>query len=304
MIIGFIKEQTEEENRVAVTPQIAELMIKDGFDVIMEQNAGKNAGFDDNFYLEKTVKIKSNANDILSSCDILLKIWAPSKDEQLQLKNNQLIIADFSRCPNLNYHFNIIALEKIPRLSRAQNIDVLSSQDNLAGYKAALLAANQSNQCIPMMITAAGIIPPLKVFVWGLGVAGLQAAATFKRLGAKVFASDIREETALQAQSVGAEFIQPASVISNLSKFDIIVCCAGRYPKAPLLVDENIYKKISQKAIILDISGNVDKSLKKKIYIKNTISPHKLPIPQANSLPKIYIICFTLFIMQTHIPYR
>ncbi len=264
MIIGFIKEQIEEENRVALTPQIAELLINQGFEIIMEQNAGKNAGFEDDSYLKKSVKIKPTANEVLSTGNIILKIWAPSKDEQLQLKNNQLIVADFSRCPNLNFHFNIIALEKIPRLSRAQNMDILSSQDNLSGYKAALLAGNITNHCIPMMITSAGTIPPLKVFIWGLGVAGLQAAATLKRLGAKVFASDIREETSSQAQSVGAEFIHPDSLTNYFPKFDIIICAAGRFPKSPTLINKKTYKNISSKTVILDISGNVDKEINSK----------------------------------------
>ena len=284
MIIGIVKEEIAGENRVAITPQIAELLIKDGFEIIIEQNAGKNAGYDDDSYLKKSVKIKPTANEVLSASDIILKIWAPTKDEQLQLKNKQLVIADFSRCPNLNFHFNVIALEKIPRLSRAQNIDILSSQDNLAGYKAALLACNKTNRCVPMMITAAGIIPPLQVFVWGLGVAGLQAAATFKRLGAKVFAADLREETFLQAISVGAEFISPDAVTNSLPKFDIIICSAGRYPHAPILIDENTCKKISPATLIIDISGNVSQ----KTDSKNLLREYNLASQIAYSASQLF----------------
>ena len=105
MIIGIVKEQLAEENRIAITPQIAELLIKNGFKVIMEQNAGINAGFNDDSYLEKSAKIKPTANEVFSTSDIILKIWAPTKDEQLQLNNKQLVIADFSRCQNLNFQF-------------------------------------------------------------------------------------------------------------------------------------------------------------------------------------------------------
>ena len=284
MIIGITKEQIAAENRVAITPQIAEQLIKSGFSIIMEQNAGKNAGFDNDSYSAKSVAIKATAGEIFSSSDIILKIWAPTVDEQKYLKNFQLIIADFSRCQNSDFHFNTIALNKIPRLSRAQNIDILSSQDNLSGYKAALLACNQINRCVPMMITAAGTIPPLKVFIWGLGVAGLQAAATVKRLGAKVFATDIREETSLQAQSVGAEFIPSDSLKSNLPKFDIIICCAGRYPTAPILIDKNTYQKISTSAVVLDISGNIAQEIKSP----NLLREYNLASTIANSASQLF----------------
>ena len=255
MLIGVIKETLEDENRIAVTPHIVKKLTSDGIQVAIEKSAGKNAGFSDYEYKINGAEIVDSPEKICQDCNIF-KIWAPNHKECTWLTNSPIVIADFSRIEDTScQHFRSFALNKIPRISRAQSMDVLSSQNNLAGYKASLMAINFSNRCAPMMITSAGSLPPLKVLIWGLGVAGLQAAATAKRLGARVYASDIRPETKEQANSVGADFLDS---ISDFSFFDIIITCAGNYPNAPILITPQNFSSISEQTFFFDISGNIN----------------------------------------------
>ena len=284
MIIGIIKEQTEGENRVAITPDIAQKLFQEGFKIYIEKNAGINAGFSNDSYLQKSAEIKQSATEVLNNCNILFKIWAPLEQEKNLIPDNTLIIANFSRCLTKSFNFSYFALEKMPRISRAQNMDILSSQDNLAGYKAALLACDRINRCTPMMITSAGTLPPINVFVFGLGVAGLQAAATAKRLGAKVFAFDIRPETQSQALSVGAQFVPENELSTQLAKSDIIICAAGRYPQAKILINTDNFSIIPDSSIVIDISGNVSP----KIQTPTIIRAHNLPSQISNSASRFF----------------
>lgn len=260
MIIGIIKELSDYEQRVAATPESVAEFTAAGFKCLIEHNAGTAAGFADADYIKAGAAVAENAKAVAGNCDILPKIVAPLPSEWGAIKKNCVIIADFrdflpEQLPPES-RITCFALEKIPRISRAQNMDILSSQDNLAGYKAALLAANISKKDIPMMITAAGTLAAAKVMVVGIGVAGLQAIATAKRLGASVFASDIRPETKEQAESLGARFVDNADLSAKLPAMDIIITAAGSPPKAPALFDSHLLRRLNANCVVIDISGN------------------------------------------------
>ncbi|MBO7556497.1 MAG: hypothetical protein J6T72_03790 [Alphaproteobacteria bacterium] len=284
MIIGIIKEQTKDENRVAITPDIAKNLSQEGHSVLIETNSGTNAGFPDDSFHKNSAIFKNSASEVCSSCDILLKIWAPLEQEKNLIPDTTIVIGDFSHCSEKSFNFPYFALEKMPRISKAQSMDILSSQDNLAGYKATLLACNHLNRCVPMMITSAGSIPPINVFVFGLGVVGLQAAATAKRLGAKVFATDLREETAIQAISVGAQFVSQNDINTHLKKSDIIICSAGRYPQAPILITPENFSLIPKTCTIIDIANNTSPQIQSSTIIK----AHNLPSQISNSASRFF----------------
>ena len=262
MLIGTVKEKYVGEKRIALTPDIAGRLVADGIEVCIEKNAGCGAGFDNESYARQGVKIENSAYKVYTSCNMIFKIWAPYGKEWHNLKHTPIILADFSRLRRLpDMPIRAFALNKIPRISRAQNMDILSSQSNLSGYKAAIAALDSINRIAPMMITAAGTLPPIKVLIWGLGVAGLQAAATFRRNGAKVFAADIRPETSEQAASVGAIFIPSEKVVERIAEFDIIITAAGNYRQAPLLITRETFASIPTHNLVMDISGNVEKKI-------------------------------------------
>lgn len=277
MLIGTIKEKTKDERRIAITPETAKRFAEIGIHIIIEKGAGNAAGFSDDDYLKEKAEISSSAKEVCEKCNMLLKIWAPLPNEWQYLTHMPVIIADFSRSLPPPIPFRAFALEKIPRISRAQNMDILSSQSNLAGYKAALQAVNLLKRNTPMMITAAGTLPPLKVLIWGLGVAGLQAAATAKRLGAKVYASDILSETREQAASVGAVFISTDEIIQRLSEFELIITAAGSYGRAPILLDKERVSLIPLQNIVFDISGNVENNFSAPNIIRSYNTAAEIP---------------------------
>ncbi len=282
MLIGVIKETAPDENRVAITPEIVEKLTSDGLQIIVEKNAGLAAGFFDQKYCLSGAEICDSPQQICHDCNVLFKIWAPSNQECSWLKKSPLVIADFRRTDNFFCRtFRAFALNQIPRISRAQSMDILSSQDNIAGYKAALLAINKSNRCAPMMITSAGTLPPLKVLILGLGVCGLQAAATAKRLGTKVYVSDIRPETKEQALSVGAVFIDSPT---DFFDYDIIITCAGSFPRAPIIITPAKFAAISEQTVLVDVSGNIDFS----ISSPNIYRGYNLPSQTANSASRLF----------------
>src|ERR1022692_1764360 len=197
MIVGIPKETVAGETRVAITPSAAALLIKSKLEVLVEAGAGTAAGFEDSAYTAKGATL-ADRNKVLSSADILLQVRTTPPDSQndcAQLKPSCLLIGF---CDPLSSPkdmaeiaakgLSLISMELIPRITRAQSMDALSSQANLAGYKAVIMAAEACARIFPMMMTAAGTIKPAKAFVVGAGVAGLQAIATAKRLGAVVSA--------------------------------------------------------------------------------------------------------------------
>jgi len=212
------KELNENESRVSITPDIIPSLIKMGFKVFVQSNAGLGSSYTDDNYKKSGAVISSKLNELYSKADLVIKVQRPSKHKQIDefkfLKNCNLITllyeqkfkTEFSALKKLN--INVFALEKMPRISRAQSMDVLSSQSNLSGYKAVIDAASLFNKAFPLMMTSAGTVAPAKVLVIGAGVAGLQAIATAKRLGAVVSSFDVRASTKEQVESLGAKFIQ------------------------------------------------------------------------------------------------
>lgn len=275
MIITTTKELPLSENRVAITPQSAKKYISQGYKVIIESNAGINSGFDDSLYISVGAEVKNDISDILRQSDVLLKINPPSINELKHIKKSSFILANFNGYISkelLNQihkkTLNCFALEKTPRISKAQSFDILSSQDNLSGYQSVIKATEMLKNIIPMMITSAGTLAPVKFLILGIGVAGLQAIATAKRLGAKVYAHDIRSETKEQAQSLGAIFIEDINEI--ISNIDVIIASAFSIDKkAPLLIKKSTLKTMKKGSILIDMAisngGNIEGSQAGKI---------------------------------------
>ena len=212
VVAGILRETAAQETRVAVVPEIATKLKSLGVRVLMERGAGASAHFPDASYTDAEF---SDASTILASADILLKVQPPSVTEVAALKKGAIVIGfmqAYAR-PDLvlalkERDITSFAMELVPRISRAQSMDALSSQASVAGYKAVLIAANTLEKFLPMLTTAAGTIRPASVLVIGAGVAGLQAIATAKRLGAVVEAYDVRSATKDQVKSLGAKFVE------------------------------------------------------------------------------------------------
>ena len=211
--IAAPRERANGERRVAIDPGIMVKLKQLGLDVLIEQGAGSAAQIQDSAFQGAT--IVESAESLYQQADIVLKVQAPSADEAAQLKNGSVLIGALNPYNNLELmkqlrdkQITAYAMELIPRISRAQSMDILSSQAAVAGYKAAIMGADLSTRFFPMLTTAAGTIRPSKVIVIGVGVAGLQAIATARRLGAMVEAYDVRSATKEQVQSLGAKFIE------------------------------------------------------------------------------------------------
>ena len=214
MRIVSVLENQKIEKRIAVTPDIAKKYITLGFEVTLSEKYGEHLGFKDNDYKELGVEISKKEVEALSNADIIVQLGLLSDDNLSYLKENQTLIGVFN--PHINKekienlfkkNINIFSLEMLPRITRAQSMDILSSQANLAGYKAVIESFANFEKAIPMMMTAAGTIPAAKVLVVGAGVAGLQAIATAKRMGAVVFATDVRMASKEQVESLGGKFL-------------------------------------------------------------------------------------------------
>lgn len=299
MQIGVPKEIGPGETRVAATPETVKKFIGLGYNVVVEKGAGVAASYPDVSYEEAGAILVDTAATV-KDADVILKIGAPTGDEVANYKEGAIVLASFA--PHLNEHFDAyaarkltcVALELIPRITRAQSSDILSSQASLAGYKAVLVAANIYSGMFPMMMTAAGTIKPARVVVLGVGVAGLQAIATAKRLGAVVEASDLRPVVKEQVESLGGKWLdvpmsdeekakaegtggyawrpseqymkdQAEVVDKAVSKADIVITTAqipGR--KAPVLVKADTIAKMKAGAVLVDMAvssgGNVEGS--------------------------------------------
>lgn len=293
VIITVPKENLSGENRVAVIPDVASKLIKSGFEVHVETNAGINAGFPDEQYESVGVKIVKDINQLYSSADVVLKVQRPVehpeiKKPELELMKEGTLLITFLY-PLHNFQFakecadkgiNVISMDMIPRTSFAQKMDALSSQANLAGYKSVLMCANYLGKIFPLMMTAAGTISPSRVVIMGAGVAGLQALGTAKRLGAVVEVSDIRSAVKEEVQSLGGKFIevktdenmqdeggyakeaseeflkkQKELLFKHITEADIVITTA-LIPgkKAPVLVTEEMVKNMKPGSVILDMA--------------------------------------------------
>lgn len=312
MKIVALKEKAKHESRTAITPEVAGLLVKKGYAVTVEKDIGLSAGFLDEEYIALGAKISSVPLEIISDADIILKVQPSSvtdKYSELEFaKKGAIVIGLLS--PYLNHEYikaaakknlTTFAMEFAPRVTKAQNMDALSSQSNLVGYRAVIEASYHYTRAFPMMMTAAGTISPCKTLVLGIGVAGLQAIATAKRLGSIVAGYDVRAATKEQVESLGAKFVSPElqedlqdkSGYANESSEDYkakqeeflakiikgydIVITTAQIPgkKAPLLVTEKMLESIRHGSVIVDIAtstgGNVEGSEPDKIVTKHGV---------------------------------
>jgi NAD(P) transhydrogenase subunit alpha len=211
MQVGVPKETVEGERRVALVPEVVRKMTAKGFEVLVEAGAGDEAMLTDEAFEEAGAKI----SDAVWDADVVAKVAAPTADEIGKLGSDTVLVGFLGPLSNpkttsalAEAGTTAFAMEAIPRISRAQAMDALSSQSNVAGYKSVLLATDYLGRFLPMMMTAAGTVPPAKVLVLGAGVAGLQAIATARRLGAQVTGYDVRAAVAEQVRSLGAMFLE------------------------------------------------------------------------------------------------
>ena len=214
MRIASTLENQNIEKRIAITPEIAKKYIALGFEISLIENYGQHLGFKDSDFKELGVKISNDESEILKNADIIIQLGLLSDENLSSLKEKQTLVGVFNPYNNKEKieslskkNINFFSLEMLPRITRAQSMDILSSQANLAGYKAVIESFANFEKAIPMMMTAAGTIPAAKVLVVGAGVAGLQAIATAKRMGAIVFATDVRMASKEQVESLGGKFL-------------------------------------------------------------------------------------------------
>jgi len=308
MIIGSISENKEIEKRVSITPDIAKKYISNGFEILIEEGFASHINISDSEFVKEGCKIDKKEN-ILNKSDILLQLNLPEDSNFQNLKENCILIGNFDSTNNFEKinklnkkKVSIFSLDLLPRITRAQSMDILSSQANLAGYKAVVDTFAIFKKAIPMMMTAAGTISAAKVLVVGAGVAGLQAIATAKRMGAIVFATDVRMASKEQVESLGGKFLvvegsenleteggyakeaskdfkkkQQDLLAETIKKIDIIICTAlipGK--KAPQIIDENMIKNMQPGSVIYDLAasqgGNAAYTEVDKIVEKNGVT--------------------------------
>jgi NAD(P) transhydrogenase subunit alpha len=288
MRIGSVLENQKIEKRIAVTPEIVKKYLSLGLEVCLCKNYGSHLGIKDEEYVEIGAKILKDDNEVINSSDIIVQHGMLSDDVSLSIKESQTLIGVFNPYENseklkslLLKKINLFSLELLPRITRAQSMDILSSQANLAGYKAVVESFANFKKAIPMMMTAAGTIPAAKVLIVGAGVAGLQAIATAKRMGAIVFATDVRMASKEQVESLGGKFLtvegsenleteggyaketsddfkkkQEELLSETLKKIDIVICTAlipGK--KAPLIIKENMIDNMQAGSVIYDLAA-------------------------------------------------
>jgi NAD(P) transhydrogenase subunit alpha len=287
--IGVCKETAKNETRVALTPEGVEKLRKDNLDIFVQSGAGVLSSYTDDHYKDAGATVVDSRNEVLKKCDLLMAVQAPDDADIKLLKKEAILVSFIWPLQNSSYvellkeqQISAMAMDTIPRISRAQSMDALSSMSNIAGYKAALLGANHLDKYFPMMMTAAGTIPPAKVLVLGAGVAGLQAIATSKRLGAVVEAFDIRPAVKEQVESLGATFVevemesketeskggyakeldernkelQKEAIHRHVKKSDVVITTAlipGR--PAPRLVDKAMVDDMKPGSVVVDLAA-------------------------------------------------
>lgn len=289
MIIAVPRETGEREKRVALTPDVVSRITEDNHRVLVEQEAGAAANYPDSAYEEAGAEIAGSREELFGQAELLIAIQTPPQADLDRLSEGSLLICLLWALQNPDLvdslkqkKLTALGMDAIPRISRAQNMDVLSSMSSIAGYRSALIGAGELDRYLPMMMTAAGTIPPAKVLVLGAGVAGLQAIATAKRLGAKVEAFDIRPAVKEQVESLGASFVEVPSaeadteteggyakelaedeqerqrqvIAEHAAKSDIVITTAlvpGK--KAPLLVTKEMVSAMHPGAVIVDLAA-------------------------------------------------
>ena len=330
MRIVSVSENLTIEKRIAITPEIAKKYISLGFEVTLSENYGEHLGIKNDEYTELGVKILKDEKEIINSADLILQLSLLSDEKISLIKENQTYIGVLNPYVNkdkienlVKKKINLFSLELLPRITRAQSMDILSSQANLAGYKAVIESFANFEKAIPMMMTAAGTIPAAKVLIVGAGVAGLQAIATAKRMGAIVFATDVRMASKEQVESLGGKFLtvegsenleteggyakeasdefkkkQEDLLSETLKKIDIVICTAlipGK--KAPIIIKEDMINNMQAGSIIYDLAavqgGNTAFTEVDKIIDKNGVKImgetnilNKLPSSSSNLYAK------------------
>lgn len=328
MTVGVCKESKENEKRVALAPEGIKKLTSLGLQVYVEEGAGLGSSYTDDAYREAGAEV-STRKEVLEHCELLLAVQAPDVETLKKLKPNTVLVSFIWPLQNADYvellkkqQIRALAMDTIPRISRAQSMDALSSMSNIAGYKAALIGAGHLDRYLPMMMTAAGTIPPAKVLVLGAGVAGLQAIATAKRLGAVVEAFDIRPAVKEQVESLGASFVevpleekdtessggyakelsernqekQREVIHQHVKKSDIVITTALIPGKpAPLLVTKQMVDDMKPGSVVVDIAaeqgGNCEVTEPGKTSAHNRViiaAPLNLPSMLANHASKLY----------------
>ena len=330
MRIGSILENQELEKRIAITPETVKKYVSLGLDICLSENYGLHLGIEDSEYINLGATIEKDEKRILENSDIVVQLGLLSDELSSVMNENQSLIgvlnpyANEDKLRNLaKKKINLFSLEMLPRITRAQSMDVLSSQANLAGYKAVIESFANFSKAIPMMMTAAGTVPAAKVLIVGAGVAGLQAIATAKRMGAIVFATDVRMASKEQVESLGGKFLtvegsenleteggyakeasedfkkkQEELLSETLKKIDIVICTAlipGK--KAPLIIKDEMIKNMQPGSVIYDLAavqgGNTAFTEVNRIIQKNGVRImgetnilNKLPISASNLYAK------------------
>lgn len=324
MLIGVLKETKEYERRVALSPDVVKLLKKKEFEVIIESGAGEGSYFSDEDYIQAGAKV--GPREEVFESDVLLKVNQFTLEEIGQMKEYASCISYMYayQYPQLIEALNArrissFSMDAVPRISRAQKMDALSSQANLAGYKAVLMGANHLGKIFPLMMTASGTITPAKVLIFGAGVAGLQAIATAKRLGAIVECTDVRPETKEQVESLGGRFLtvegaegvkveggyakevsaeylekQQQLIQEKIKDADLVITTAlvmGK--KSPILVTEDMVKSMKTGSVIVDMAvesgGNCALSEKNATVVRHGVTiigesnlPSLLPVNASN----------------------
>jgi len=309
MYLAIPKENINGETRVAATPRTVKELIKSGMEVFVESKAGQNSYFSDQEYKDAGANIVDSEDELLSQADVIIKVLPPSNEQVLKIKPNAAIISFCQTTRELDTvkamrdrSLTGFSMHLVPRTTLAQKMDALSSQANIAGYKSVLMAASRLSVYMPLLMTAAGTIRPAKVLVLGAGVAGLQAIATAKRLGAQVEAFDVRPVVKEQVESLGAKFIQVEAgedegvgeggyaketsdeykrlqqqlIHDHISKADVVITTAlipGR--PAPLLIPTSMVDAMKSGSIIMDLAsengGNCELTKKDETITHNGV---------------------------------
>ena len=310
MYLAIPKEDINNESRVAATPGTVKELISAGLDVYVETEAGSKSYISDKEYVEAGANIIDTGNEILSQADIIIKVLPPSVEQVSQIKPNAIVISLCQTARELDIvkamrdrSLTSLSMHLVPRTTLAQKMDALSSQANIAGYKAVLMAASKLSVYMPLLMTAAGTIRPAKVLILGAGVAGLQAIATAKRLGAHVEAFDVRPVVKEQVESLGAKFIEVDSsgdegvgeggyaketsddykqrqqqlIHEHISKADVVITTALIPGKpAPILIPTSMVDAMKPGSIVMDLAsengGNCELTQKDEIIDHNGVT--------------------------------
>ena len=309
MKISIPKETTLDETRVAATPQSVKELIKAGYEVSIETGAGTSSFISDDDFKNAGANIVNTTNELFKDSDIIIKVAPPTSDEIELMPKDSILVSFFQPTIELEKVKSIsiknitgLSMHLVPRTTLAQKMDALSSQANIAGYKAVLMGSSHMNVYMPLLMTAAGTIRPAKVLILGAGVAGLQAIATAKRLGAQVEAFDVRPEVKEQVESLGAKFVEVSSkfddgvgeggyaketsdeykqkqqelIKEHISRADMVVTTAlipGR--RAPILIGKDVVELMKPGSVIMDLAaengGNCEVTEKDKVISHNNV---------------------------------